>query len=268
MRRTPLLLLLGLVACADPSGVTLPPGPDPSPTPAPVDTAWDLYILAGQSNMVGRGKTAEYNAPDLGGRVYAYQDGAWVPESEPLKHYAGEAGGVGPAGAFAAGMLGKTTRKIGLIPCASSATAIVEWQRDNTPGSRYEYCMRLARRAAPAGRFRGVLFFQGEWDGVPSVSPIARPQEWGNLFSAFVSAIRADLNEDSLPVVFAQIGTMPAAQKKNAAAWAEVQRQQAAVQLPGVSMIVTSDVPTDGSFHYPTASYVEIGKRFAAAASP
>lgn len=67
-------------------------------------------------------------------------------------------------------------------------------------------------------------------------------------------------------MVFAQIGPVDAAANPSVYAnWQALQEQQRAVNLPGVTMIETSDLSLRDELHLTAASYREIGRRFAQA---
>jgi hypothetical protein len=98
----------------------------------------DIYIMAGQSNMVGvpSGQTPTQN-PSM---IWALShQGAWVPAQDPL--YKG--GGVGPGVAFADHLASLTGNNVGLVPCAISGSALSQWMPDYTTYAFYG-CM-LAR---------------------------------------------------------------------------------------------------------------------------
>ena len=94
----------------------------------------------------------------------------------------------------------------------------------------------------------------------PNLTPM--PTQWASQFSALVSDFRSDLAVPQLPVVFNQIGTAtaPAQIVPN---WDIVKEQQRSVELPHTSMITTDDLPLQDEVHFTTASYLEIGRRFA-----
>jgi hypothetical protein len=81
-------------------------------------------------------------------------------------------------------------------------------------------------------------------------------------FTTFVEGLRLDLGEADLPILFAQLGNYTGSTPLPA--WDIVKQEQAAVNLPGVVMIATDDLPISADAHFGTESNVEIGRRFAA----
>lgn len=253
-----------------------PPGP-PAPgfeIPAEHKGQMALFILAGQSNMTGWAPLPEQQEIDP--MIYVFgNDYRWRLAVEPVDDAANQVdavsadrlAGFGPSLAFASALRAHHPEMVvGLIPCARSATAIVDWQRNLSDQSLYGSCLKRARAASPMGRIAGVLFFQGENDAAdgdryPQFNP--NPGQWSVLFAAFVNDLREDLQAPALPVVFAQIGAD--AGSPDIPHWELVKEQQRSTRLPMTTMITTDDLPLMDGLHFTTASYRIIGERFAAA---
>lgn len=262
--------LFALLLMANTAGAQA--GPDSTGVPAAHVGRLALFVLAGQSNMSGRGDVPSdaIVAPD----VFVFgNDYRWHPGREPVDSPAGQVdsvsldrnAGFGPSLAFAQALTERYPGLIvGLIPCAKGATIIEAWQRSPSDASLYGSCLKRIRAASPMGRLEGLLFFQGESDthrgelyqGLPR-----RPHTWGRKFTTLVNDVRRDLGRPDLPVVFAQIGVH--ASPDRYVNWEVVQAEQARVQLPNVRMIETSDLALRDRVHYDTPSYRTIGRRFA-----
>jgi hypothetical protein len=231
-----------------------------------------LFILAGQSNMIGWAPLPEGEESDP--RIYVFgNDYRWRIAHEPIDDSqnqvdqvsADRIAGFGPSLAFAFASLDRHPDiVIGLIPCAKNSSAISQWQRDLSDQSLYGSCLKRAHAASPMGRVSGVLFFQGETDAQDPIQypqPEPNPLDWSQLFIAFITDFRKDLHEPGLPVIFAQLGsnTAPEAFLN----WEIVKEQQSSVQLPMTAMITTDDLPLLDGLHFTTDSYRVIGRRFA-----
>jgi hypothetical protein len=131
-----------------------------------------VFILAGQSNMSGRGGATNGTwdgvvppkcAPSP--RILRLSpDLHWEEAREPL-HAGIDVGnvlGVGPGMPFAHAVLVGQGAAVGLVPCAQGATPIANWTR----GSQlYERMVTRARAAlAEGGELAAMLWFQGEAD--------------------------------------------------------------------------------------------------------
>jgi hypothetical protein len=231
-----------------------------------------LFILAGQSNMVGWAPIPEDEKSDP--RVYVFgNDYRWRIASEPIEDALNQVdkvsedriAGFGPSLPFAFASLElRPGIVIGLIPCAKNASVIGQWQRNLSDQSLYGSCLKRARAASPMGQISGLLFFQGETDALDPIQypqPEPHPNEWAQLFSAFITDFREDLNQPNLPVVYAQIGSNMAPEAF--INWEIVQEQQASVSLPMTAMIITDDLPLMDGLHFTADSYRIIGRRFA-----
>jgi hypothetical protein len=230
-----------------------------------------LFILAGQSNMSGRG--VDFPQGEVDPRVFVFgNDYRWRQASEPIDDPTDQVdivsedlnAGYSPAMGFALATLEQDPQLlIGLIPCAKGSSSIYDWQRDLSDQALYGSCLKRAKAASTAGRIRGILFFQGEADAVDGqLYPEHRPDplNWSALFTTFMEDFRRDLSDPSLPVVFAQLGTQTApADYPN---WDLVKRQQEVIQLPGSAMIKTEDLPLQDEVHFTSESYRIIGRRF------
>ena len=104
----------------------------------------DVFLLAGQSNMSGRGQITPTcgscvgNCPSApqrvinGHQLLCYKNDCWMPANDPLHSDKPDKVGVGPGLSFAKCIaelpdIVQTNRKIGLIPCAVGGSAIQEW---------------------------------------------------------------------------------------------------------------------------------------------
>jgi Carbohydrate esterase, sialic acid-specific acetylesterase len=231
-----------------------------------------LFILAGQSNMVGWAPIPEGEPTDP--RIYVFgKDYRWRIADHPIEDASNQVDMVsenliahfGPAMDFAfAGLERHPDIVIGLIPCAKNSSGIIQWQRDLSDQSLYGSCLKRALAASSMGKISGLLFFQGETDAANPIlypEPPPRAADWAGLFAMFITDFRADLQEPELPVVYAQIGSTGAS--NDFPNWEVVKEQQAAVQLPRLAMIVTDDLPLMDELHFTVDSYRILGKRFA-----
>lgn len=254
------------------AGVTLPAIVVPADIPREHQGKIQLFILAGQSNIVGWAPIPEGEKTDP--RIYVFgKDYRWRLAGHPIEDASNQVdvvsenriAGFGPAMDFAFASLERHPELlIGLIPCAKNSSGIIQWQRDLSDQTLYGSCLKRVRAASPMGEIAGILFFQGETDAVDPIQypdPPPHPSEWSELFTAFITDLRNDLNQPDLPVVFAQIGTnwAPEAYPN----WDFLMEQQASLQLPVSAMITTADLPLLDGIHFTTDSYRIIGRRFA-----
>lgn len=231
----------------------------------------DLYVLVGQSNMVGKAPVPD----DLrsSANIFLFgNDYRWKSATEPTDDPTNQVdaisrdkfAGFGPAFTFAQTLvLQDSNQFIGLIPCALSGSSITDWQRGLGDETLYGSCLKRVRAASPMGNVAGILFFQGEADTIdPQQFPGLQPdaQAWAEKFALFAYDFRQDIGRPNVPFVYAQLGSPE--DLEGLPNWELVQQQQANIQIPNGAMIETSDLPMDG-IHFTTESYEVIGQRYA-----
>ncbi|PZO19914.1 MAG: sialate O-acetylesterase [Leptolyngbya foveolarum] len=245
----------------------------PVTIPEPVQGKLKLYVLVGQSNMVG--KSAVPDGFELPQNTYTFgNDYQWHRATSPVDSAEGqvdqvsadEGAGFGPALAFARSLsLSNTEQAIGLIPCAKDGSSITEWEQALSDQSLYGSCLKRVRAASTMGTVSGILFFQGEADTIdPTRFPDLRPaaESWAEKFATFAYNFRQDIGKPETPLVYAQLGQPDDLQ--GLPNWPLVQQQQENIQIPNAKMIKTNDLPMV-SLHYTADGYVAIGERFAEA---
>jgi hypothetical protein len=168
-----------------------------------------IVLLAGQSNMAGRGLLeAEDRVVDP--RILTLgEDLSWKVAAEPLHFDKPQVAGVGPGMAFARQWI-KTLpddHVIALVPTASGGTSILLWASDyegdqtfHGGHSLYANAVLRTRAALEHGRLRAVLWNQGESD--------TRMDEetYRSHVHRLIKDLRADLGEPTLPFVAATLG--------------------------------------------------------------
>ncbi|GAV70474.1 DUF303 domain-containing protein [Cephalotus follicularis] len=173
----------------------------------------NIFILAGQSNMAGRGGVV--NDTNTGVTTW---DGivppqcqpnpsifklsaklTWVQAHEPLHADIDVAkiNGVGPGLAFANAVLTKDPNfgVVGLVPCAIGGTNISEWEKGKF---LYEQTVRRANVALQSGGvIRALLWYQGESDTVNKEDA----ELYKGRLEKFFMDLRGDLQDPLLPII-------------------------------------------------------------------
>ncbi|WIA19947.1 hypothetical protein OEZ85_005831 [Tetradesmus obliquus] len=171
----------------------------------------DVWILAGQSNMVGWNKADGQPMPQLcapwPGEILAFNStGEWV-DAVPNVHTGiydyPDQDSCGPDMAFARTLIQMgAARKVGLVPTAMGGTNLFQhW----APGGQLWSNMVGRTQAgmhqmAGRGRLRGMLWIQGEADGAGSMQ---QAFDYGSNFTAWLAATRSALSalHPQLPVL-------------------------------------------------------------------
>jgi hypothetical protein len=233
-----------------------------------------VFVLAGQSNMSGRGAVAELppDFPRHRERLWSFSNAdRWVQAAEPIDDATKQVdavsvdpgAGVGPGLAFADALAALLPDvQIGLVPCAKGATSIREWHRSTARDTLFGSCLRRIRLACPEGRIAGILWHQGESDAATAEDA----RLWGTRFAKVVEAFRSDLGSETLPVVAATLGRLGEMRRTDPAFkyWNEVVTAQQAVRLPGVVFVDGHELEmrSDG-LHLSTRGQLALGEAMA-----
>lgn len=166
-----------------------------------------VFILAGQSNMAGRGGVVNevwdgYVPPECrpNASILSLSPAMiWGPATEPL-HLGIDVNktvGIGPGMVFAHTVLKKDPGfgVIGLVPCAAGGTNISDWGRG---GHLYTRLIRRGEAAARGGAtIQAMLWYQGESDTVN----LEDARKYRSRLRRFFNHVRSDLELPNLPII-------------------------------------------------------------------
>ncbi len=166
----------------------------------PSKDKFHLYLLIGQSNMVGRDKPRPQDKQTHPRILMLDVELSWVPAADPLPHEDGGSHvGVGPGMSFARIMVERDPSiTIGLVASAWGATPIKRWSKG---ADLYEKAVMRARAAQTHGTLKGILWQQGESDSY--TEPLARSYK-GKLVR-MIRDFREDLASRDVPFVMGEI---------------------------------------------------------------
>lgn len=167
----------------------------------PPQENFHLYLLIGQSNMVGRDKPRQQDKQTHPRILMLDADLSWVAVADPLPHEdSGRSVGVGPGMSFARIMVERDESiTIGLVASAWGGTPIKRWIHG---ADLYGKAIMRARAAQKFGTLKGVLWQQDESDSY--TKPLAR--SYKAKFVKLIHDLREDLSTRKLPLVTGEIG--------------------------------------------------------------
>lgn len=233
--------------------------------------AQDMYIvlLAGQSNMAGRGVYSQLTPADTvtySNILSLNKDSVWVRAKHPL-HWDKAEAAVGMGIQFAHQLALKIggNVKIGLVPCAAGGTSIDQWTNNSwfaNTGNFYLYTnlIKRARKAAKSGEIVGMIWHQGESDATTTLYPTYQ----NKLKNLFVK-IRTDLNIPTLPIVAGELGTYLAT-NSSFPRWDSINAQINRLKsvLPYYAVVSSGGLtPNSDNTHFTSASQITLGTRYA-----
>lgn len=217
-----------------------------------------IYLLAGQSNMAGRG-TVEAIDTLINPHIWMLnKNEQWVPAREPLAFDKPKVVGVGPGFAFANALQqADPSVYIYLVPSAVGGSRIDLWQ----PGA-YDSATRRVKKAMPAGELKGIIWHQGESDCNPKLSGGYEAK-----LTALIKRFRSDLGNSKLPFVAGEIAHFRAEENPDKQVVNKAIRTVVS-NMPFCGYVETHGLQHRGdSLHFDSPSAREIGRRYAAAIS-
>jgi len=261
LRRFLALAVVASSACSSGQATTSSPVPATSPT-----TGMQIFLLAGQSNMAGRGKVEAQDSVVNPRVLKLDRSASWVPAVDPLHWDKPALVGVGPGRSFGltlAARVGGVT--IGLVPAAVGGSPISSWEPgalDSATGTHpYDDALERLRIARKDGQVRGILWHQGESDATPQLSVL-----YAGRLRALIDRFRAELGDPALPFVIGELG------KFDGKPWsAEMERVDSvhraiAASVPNVAYVSSDELSDKGDkLHFDAASQRKFGERYAAA---
>ena len=226
-----------------------------------------LFILAGQSNMVGQGTAAKLpptyrRAP---ANVQFYYNGYLTPINR-FRHFGPE---IGFAHEISKHFPHDTIK---LIKFAVGGTSLFAWDpqwnpskasstRNASAGPLFKKLLKTVKiQFKDDTKLAGVLWMQGEAD---AKYPNAARQYAGNL-NRFVTALRHELHAPNALFIMGSVN--PPARLFPATAIVQQAQESALTHIRNIRLVRTDDLEKrNDHLHYNTAGQLALGKRFARA---
>ena len=257
---SPMRLALGgvllLAACAPPAVVTATTPPSPG---------MQLFLLAGQSNMAGRGRVEAQDRVVHDRVLMLDRQLAWVPATDPV-HFDKSVAGVGPGRTFGIALADADPgATIGLVPTAVGGSPITTWE----PGALdpaththpYDDALVRARAAMRSGTLKAILWHQGESDSHDPASGL-----YEGRLRALIERFRSDLGSPDLPFIIGQLGKFEKGPWSAAKVRVDSAQRAVATQVHNVAFVSSGGLTDRGdTIHFDSPSARELGRRYATA---
>jgi hypothetical protein len=225
-----------------------------------------LFLLAGQSNMAGRGKVEAQDSV-VNPRVLKLDVSmSWVPAVDPLHWDKPTLVGVGPGRSFGLALAARdTSARIGLIPAAVGGSPISSWAPgalDAATGTHpYDDALDRLRVARKSGTLRGILWHQGESDATPALSVL-----YAERLRALITRFRTDAGDPNLPFVIGELGKFSGKPWTADVARVDSAHRAIAASVPNVAYVSSDGLADKGDqLHFDGPSQRTFGERYAAA---
>ncbi|TWU58359.1 sialate O-acetylesterase [Rubripirellula reticaptiva] len=225
-----------------------------------------LFILAGQSNMAGRGKVSDADKKPVARVLSLDQEGNWRVAADPLHFDKPRMVGVGIGRSFAAEYAkhhpGVT---VGLIPCAVGGSAIDTWQpggfHTQTKSHPWDDMQARIKQVDGQGTVKGVLWHQGESD---SNSPAS--EEYESRLTDLIYRFREVVGDPQLPFLIGQLGQFAERPWTDGRRAVDAAQQRTTRHVARTAMVASDGLTDKGdSTHFDSPSLREFGFRYAAA---
>jgi hypothetical protein len=234
--------------------------------PGRVDRAsFQLYLLAGQSNMAGRGAVSEQDKR-VHPRVFVLnRKNQWEPARDPLHFDKPSIVGVGPGLAFGKAMAEADPNVIiGLIPCAVGGSPISAWKPHSYYQAvnvyPYDDAVARCRVATQRGVLKGILWHQGESDSNATDGP-----QHAYRLTEVISQFRHDLEVPDLLFVAGTFADAYTARVPESKLVIDAIKAVAEADA-NVSWVSGSGLPCkDDRVHFNAEGARELGRRYAEA---
>jgi hypothetical protein len=261
MRRLLPFVLLSSVALMS---IQHPSASSPRQEPA-APAGMQLFLLAGQSNMAGRGEVADQDRTPHE-RVWMFnRDNRWTPAVEPM-HFDKPIAAVGPGRAFGTAVAeANPAAHVGLIPTAVGGSPITSWEPGvlyrETGAHPWDDAIRRVRAALPQGELRGILWHQGESDGTDAAAPLYEAR-----LRSLIARFRAEFGNPTLPFIIGQLGRFEGKPWTAGYQQVDAAHQRVAADTPNVVFVSSDGLMDKGDqLHFSADAARELGRRYAEA---
>lgn len=236
-----------------------------TPAVAPETVPMHLFLLAGQSNMAGRGEVTPDRQQPVPGVHALQRDGSWGPAVDPI-HWDKSIAGVGLARSFAREYLARNPGvEIGFIPAACGGSSLEVWVPGayfkSTNSHPYDDALARTRAVAPRGELKGILWHQGEADSHPG-----RSVHYERRLRELVDRFRNDLAVPELPMVIGQLGEFSGRPWTPDRYKVDAVHRRLAYEDPHIAFVSAAGITAkDDLVHFDSAGLDELGRRYARA---
>jgi len=222
-----------------------------------------VFLMAGQSNMAGRGLVEpEDTIPDK--RIFTINaSGQLIYAKEPLHFYEPTLTGLDCGLSFGKTLIKSIPDSISilLIPAAVGGSSISQWLYDSVHRnvkllSNFNQKVETGKRY---GTIKAILWHQGESDAHEKEIP-----QYQTRLSGLFQTFRVSVGNDTLPILLGELGSY----SKDKENWKLLNQViiDYSLQDKNTAVITTSDLEDKGdSLHFNSAGQRILGQRFAEA---
>ena len=221
-----------------------------------------LFLLAGQSNMAGRGKIAEEDTVAHPRVLTLDKNNQWVPAIDPI-HFDKSVAGVGLGRTFGITLANRDPSiTVGLIPCAAGGSPISSWApggyHSQTKSHPYDDAIKRTKIAMQRGTLKAILWHQGESDSQPGKAEVYEKE-----LHAVIKRFRDEFRAPDLPFIAGQLGRFPSRPWDDAKELVNSAHQSLPEKVKNTAFVESTGLAEKGDkVHFDAKSMREFGKRY------
>jgi len=235
------------------------------PASLPSKENFYIYIMAGQSNMAGRGFVQPQDTISSSRVFTLNRNNEWVYAKEPLHYYEPMRTGLDCGLSFGkklSGLYGKNI-SIGLVPCAIGGSSIEQWLGDSTYRgvALYSNFLMKVKIAMKDGTVKGLLWHQGETNASG-----ANYKNYKQKLESFFAKLRNDIGNAELPIYTGELSSFLNRTTNPFADSVNKDLHDLSASMKNMYVIKTGDLtPKADTIHFDSRSLRIMGERFARA---
>jgi len=239
--------------------------PEANAPKLPTKDNFHLFLLAGQSNMAGRGKVAEEDTIAHPRVLTLNKENEWVPAKDPI-HFDKRVAGVGLGRTFGTTLADRDPAvTIGLIPCAAGGSPISSWEpggyHGQTRSHPYDDAVKRTRIAMQRGTLKAILWHQGESDSKPDKARVYEEK-----LHIMIERLRGEFQTPDLRFILGQLGRFPDRPWDDARELVNSIHESTPNKVKNTAFVVSTGLKHKGDkVHFDAKSIREFGKRYAEA---
>lgn len=224
------------------------------------ENTW-VFIMAGQSNMAGRGQVEPQDTIPEARILTINQQNRAILAKEPLHFYEPNLTGLDCGLSFGKVLISRIPANVSvvLIPTAVGGSSISQWLGDSTHRS-VALLTNFREKVAVAqelGQIKGILWHQGESDATTQDIP-----EYKNRLTHLFKKFREIAGDKNLPIIAGELGSF----SRDKVNWQKINEQirNYSRSDKNCRIVFTADFQHKGdSIHFNSAGQRLFGKRLA-----
>ncbi len=223
-----------------------------------------VFIMAGQSNMAGRGLVEPQDTLPNKRILTIDKSMKWVYAKEPLHFYEPSLTGLDCGMSFAKKLLDSIPEgiSIAVIPCAVGGSSIEQWINNETfrGVTLLDNFKDKVDFAKDYGIIKGIIWHQGESNAKSELIP-----KYSQRLDSLIERFRFLVNNDTLPIVLGELGSYSQPIEKQMR-WDSINTliQNIALKDKNIDLVKTGDLKHKGDkVHFDSESQRILGERYA-----